>query len=161
MKKTISILAILFVSFFTIQAQQISLPKECVSILNKQFKGWKIAKISADIVDWHKKSKQPFEPNLIKGDWNGDKQMDYAVLIQKGKVRQTIAFIKKSGQFVPYKLDGEDYIGLMKRGEKDYDYETEKDFVYKNDAIFVGIFEKSGVSYIWRKGKFIALITSD
>lgn len=48
-----------------------------------------------------------------------------------------------------------------KKGSRDYNFETGKNFIYKNDAIFVGIFEKAGESYVWQKGKFISIVTSD
>ncbi len=57
--------------------------------------------------------------------------------------------------------DGGEYIALMKKGEKDYDYETDKNFIYKNDALFSGYFEKGGSSYIYEKGKFRGITTSD
>jgi hypothetical protein len=49
----------------------------------------------------------------------------------------------------------------MKKGERDYNYGTGKNFIYKMDAIFVGLGECCGSSYIWQKGKFISIVTSD
>ncbi len=34
----------------------------------------------------------------------------------------------------------------------DYSYETSEYFTYQNDAIFTGIFEKGGTSYVYEKG---------
>lgn len=163
MKKKI-VWGILVLSVFSIaiKAQNINLPKDCLTILNKNFKGWKLAKVRIkEGVQSH---------NLIKGDWNGDGKIDYAILINHGR-RQlgsgdyeleawAIAFIKTKTGYSFYKLEGGDSIALMKKGARDYNYETGKNFIYKNDAIFVGI-EWSGSSYMWRKGKFIGFATSD
>ena len=160
-------LLILCFSMVPTQAQQINLPKKCQKILNQKHPGWKIAEISPEILDWFQKSKQSYQPNLIKGDWNGDGKTDYALLIQKAKFRKNepgvflIAFVKNASSYSFHQLEGYDYIMLMKKGEKDYDFETDKTFVYKNDAIFAGIFEKAGTSFVWRKGRFIAILTSD
>jgi hypothetical protein len=50
---------------------------------------------------------------------------------------------------------------LCRKGEKDFDYDTENDIVYENDAIFVGFFEKAGISYVFENNKFNKIITSD
>jgi hypothetical protein len=49
----------------------------------------------------------------------------------------------------------------MKHGEWDYNYETQQYFTYPHDAIFTGIFEKGGSSYLYEKGRFRSIITSD
>ncbi len=118
------------------------------------------------------KNNFPYSPNFIKGDWNGDGKIDYAVLIEQGKLensqsevigerRFTVAFVRTQKSFKYFQFDGGDYIELMKKGSKDYNYETDKNFRYKTDAIFDGIWEKAGVSYVWERGKFIEIITSD
>lgn len=131
-----------------------------------------MAKIQKEVGAFHRQKKFPFAPNLIRGDWNGDGRMDYAVLIEQGKLKNTaneiiedrrllIAFVKNRKGFRYSQFDGGDFIQLMKKGAKDYDYNTGKDFRYKTDAIFSGIWEKSGVSYVWEKGKFVEIVTSD
>jgi len=169
--KKILFLLFLCVGCSIVQAQSIKLPNGCEKILNVNFKGWKLAQVPNDVSEYHKEKKFPFEPNLIKGDWNGDGQVDYAVLIEKGTLKNlegadigerkfTVAFIRINNGYKHFSFDGGDYIQLMKKGTKDYDYETDKNFRYKTDAIFGGL-GQSGVSYVWKKGKFIEIITSD
>ncbi|MET0753906.1 MAG: hypothetical protein ABWZ66_11055, partial [Pyrinomonadaceae bacterium] len=97
---------------------------------------------------------------------------DYAALIEHGKSkngageiigsrRLTIAFVSRGKGYRYFSFDGGDYIVLMKKGAEDYDYNTGKKFRYQTDAIFDGIWEKSGVSYVWKNGKFIEIVTSD
>jgi hypothetical protein len=49
----------------------------------------------------------------------------------------------------------------MKKGERDYNYETDKKFTYKNDAVFTGYWEKGGVTFVYERGKFRSIVTSD
>jgi hypothetical protein len=161
MKKLLFLLFFVCAGFTFIEAKPIRLPNECKKILDKNFRGWKFGKIPKEVTDYHKKEKHPFEPYLIKGDWNGDGKIDYAVLIESQKKNKTIAFIRLRTKYKHYNLEGGDYIQVFKKGEKDYSYDSDKNFIYKNDSIFVGIGECCGSSYIWRKGKFFGIVTSD
>ncbi len=172
MKKLSFLLFLLGICFAPLQAQSIQLPNACKKILNKSLRGWKLAKVPKEVSEYDEERKFPFEPNLIKGDWNGDGKIDYAVLIEHGKLKNpqgevigertfTIAFVRTRKGFKHFTLEGGDYIQIFKKGEKDYNYDSGKDFIYKNDAIFVGIGECCGSSYIWKKGKFIGFVTSD
>ncbi|MEO6589056.1 MAG: hypothetical protein ABIP06_06990, partial [Pyrinomonadaceae bacterium] len=110
--------------------------------------------------------------NFLVGDWNGDGKRDYAVLINYGfetlndgkKLPRTvtIAFVSRSKNLKHFVLDTSgEYIAFEKKGTTSYDYETDSRFKFSNDAIFSGIWEKAGVSYVWRKDKFIYFVTSD
>ena len=50
---------------------------------------------------------------------------------------------------------------LATKGVEAYDYETAKKFRYIHDAIILSNFETSGISYIYEKGRFRAIVTSD
>lgn len=139
--------------FTTIKAQSIKLPADCKKILKGEFRSYQPT---------------PGKANLIKGDWNGDGKMDYAVLIKRKQNSNenssnilTIAFLRSSKSYRRYILEGGDYLDVMKKGAKDYSYDWQRNFRYKNDAIFVGIGECCGSSYIWRNSKFISIVTSD
>lgn len=123
------------------------------------------------IIEYHNKNKFPDHPNLIRGDWNGDGRRDYAALIHYGREKSNsgesllsyfvVAFIKRTRGYSYYKLEGGDYIQKMKKGERGYDYNRDRNFIYKNDAIFSGIWEKAGESYVWQNGKFRSITISD
>lgn len=172
MKKLTFLLLLLCIGSAPLQAQSIQLPNDCKKILDKNFRGWKRAKVPKEVSEYHQARKFPFEPNLIKGDWNGDGKTDYAVLIEQGNLKNsqggvignrsfTIAFMRTQKGFKHFTIEGGDYIQIFKKGEKDYNYDSGKDFIYKNDAIFVGVGDCCGNSYIWKKGKFIGFVTSD
>ena len=172
MKKIILSVIVLCFCGSLVEAQSIKLPSECKSVLDKNFRGWKLAKIQKEISDYHQEKKLAYLPNFIKGDWNGDGESDYAVLIEQGKLkngsgevykdrRLIIAFVKNRSGFKHFQFDGADSIGLMRKGSIDYNYETGKKFRYKTDAISNGFWEKSSESYIWRRRKFVRITTGD
>lgn len=144
-----------------IQAQAIKLPTACEKILNKNFKNWKPATIKPEIIKFLKENKRPFQANLIKGDWNGDKKIDYAVLISKGDQTKTIAFVADADDYQYFELTGGDFISLNKKGSKGFDHNKQKGFTFENDAITVVFWEKAAESFVWRKNKFVSIITSD
>jgi hypothetical protein len=147
------------------------LPPLCKTILDSKFSGWKPATPLEGVTEYFKTEKITNAPNLTFGDWNGDKMQDVAVLIEYGKWMTddkaehpsfwTIAFIKSPKGYSHYKLEGGDYLQTIKKGKKDFNADTQKSFVHKTDAIFSGIWEKSGTAYIWDKTKFKSVITSD
>ncbi len=147
------------------------LPPLCKTILDTKFSGWKLATPIEGVTEYFKTEKIINAPNLTFGDWNGDKMQDVAVLIEYGKWMTdekeerpsfwTIAFIKSPKGYSHFKLEGGDYLQTVKKGKKDFNAETNKNFVHKTDAIFSGIWEKSGTVYIWDKTKFKSVITSD
>ncbi len=151
-------------------AMSFDLPVECKQLLDKNYSGWKMATVSKGVSDYFLKEKIADAPNLVKGDWNGDGSSDYAVLIEYGSQKVdgksmpmswTIAFIKNATGYSSYKLQGGDYIQTVKKGKRDFDHDKKKSFTYKTDAILSAIWEKSGTSYVWEKGKFKSIITSD
>lgn len=174
MKKFLLLLFLFHAAFSVNQAQTLELPDECKEILDKNYQGWKFAKVRDDIIDYFRRENLPYQLNLIKGDWNGDGKTDFAALVEHGKLKNyqgditgnerfTIAFVRVRDGYRHFVLDngGGDYITLMKKGAKDYNYETDKNFQYKTDAIFDGYFEKGGVSYVWKNKKFRMIATSD
>ncbi len=150
------------------------LPSIVRAELDKRFSGWRFPKVDEGIHRYLRENiSADTRPEFISGDFDGNGQLDYAVIIEHGvalnedgnPVRPNgyvVAFLKNGDKLKFYMVDdGGEYITLMKKGEKDYDYGTDKNFIYKNDAIFSGYFEKGGSSYIYEKGKFRGITTSD
>ncbi len=171
MKNKFTLAFILFcICLISTNATASELPPLCKTILDSKFSGWKMHEPIEGVTEYFKTEKIINAPNLTTGDWNGDKMQDVAVLIEYGSEKVddkmmpmvwTIAFIKSPKGYSHFKLEGGDYLQTVKKGKKDFNAETNKNFVHKTDAIFSGIWEKSGTAYIWDKTKFRSVITSD
>jgi hypothetical protein len=123
-----------------------------------------MAQIQPEIGEYFQRERPHEQPNLIKGDWNGDGKTDYAAMLQSKsnqEKRITIVLMKSGKTYQTHILGASDCIMSIKRGKKDYDFERKKNFQYKNDAIFDYIWEKAGSSYVWEKGRFRGILTSD
>jgi len=155
------------------EARSVELPAACRKILNENFRGWKMKKILPEIEKYLRENvSRDARGNLASGDWNGDGKTDYAALIEHGehilndetKLKRdvSLAFVRNGKTYKYFVLDTSgDYIQSEKKGSTGYDYDTQSDFRFKTDAIFVGIWEKAGRSFIWRRNKFIYRQTSD
>ena len=145
-------------------AQISMLPADCERLLATKFRSWKLASIQPEIIEYFKKERPHEQPNIIKGDWNGDGKIDYATMLQAksdSERRITVAFLKSENSYRTYVLGAADCLMSMKRGERDYSFDSGKYFRYKNDAIFDYIWEKAGVSYVWARDRFRIITTSD
>jgi hypothetical protein len=150
------------------------LPLPIQVLLNRNFPGWDFPEVSDDDCYSVRECGGPEAyAQLIKGDFNDDGHLDYAVLIQqraeandRGVARplavQIVAFFRKRDGYKMYPVtsEGGSCLMLMPKGETDYDYEKQREFTYPRDAIFSGI-GMGGLSYLYEYGTFRAIITSD
>lgn len=151
-------------------------PTAIRSELDRRFLGWEFPVVRDEIRSFLREHISPnARPEIIIGDFDGNGQSDYAMLIEYGvilngngetigKNSYIVAFLKREDIYDFYMVNfegGGEYITLIRRGGRDYDYETDGQFTYENDAIFAGIFEKAGVSYVYEEGRFRAIVTSD
>ncbi len=145
-------------------------------MLDKNLPGWEFPFVSDDIRKFLKaRVSMEARPEVIQGDFDGDGQIDYALLIEYGMATiyeaphskmshdvLVVTFLKRVGGYEMHRVgEGGEYLYLMKKGVRDYDYEADRHFYYSNDAIFAGYFEKGGTSYMYENGGFRAIITSD
>lgn len=155
----------------TVTATQ--LPKSIRQQLNRKYYAWKLPLIEQEIHQFLKQRRA--RPEFISGDFDGDGLKDYAVFIVYGQpeARKTrvIAFMRREAGWKTHRLetnlaDDESlpsikFLALAKKGTRDYDYQRDRKFTYRHDAIFSGYFAKAGVSYVYRKGRFRQIVTSD
>lgn len=174
MKKLV--LALIALCLWQIPALSQQLPRAFRTKLDRNYKSWELAPIDKEIQNYFRKNKIAGQGNLIAGDFDGNGKTDYAAYVVSGKegrkVAYVVALLQEAKQIKLHVLDtikGEDdnsltrgtSISLVNKGATGYDHETEKNFRYRNDAIFFGYFEKGGSSYLYRNGRFIAVVTSD
>ena len=152
----------------------VTLPARIKSILDGRFPGWTYLPVDDEIRKFLKEYVSEYaRPDLINGDFDGNGRTDYAVLIEENarspkradremRKDRLVVFLTKVAGFEIKVLDPEGaYLAVMKQGDWDYSYETNQYFTYQNDAIFAGIFEKGGTTYVYEKGRFRSIITSD
>lgn len=143
------------------------IPMPIKNSLDKEYPGWYLAEVGIEIYEFFKRSNLEFYPNYIYGDFDGNGMLDYSLMITYCDSNYVIAFLKNKQGFKKYVLDSHDknykdiYLWLFKKCEKDYNYDIEKEFTYKTDAIGVMCYEKCGLSFIYKKGKFNPICTSD
>jgi hypothetical protein len=157
------------------QSDREKLPTSVLLMLNRRFPGWKFAEVSTEVKQFLKQEMKGASPVVISGDFDGNRRRDHAALIHYGyypkypgqaiaSPRHYLVIFLRRG--TGYKLhvikepNGE-YIGLAKKGTHDYNYNIQKEITYVNDAIFTGIFEKGGSSYVYWRGRFYSFISSD
>lgn len=156
------------------QTVELSLPVSLSSALDHRFRGWHFLKVDDDITSFLRENVSPLvRTDLISGDFDGNGLSDYAALIEHRKVHDNsagvdepsvalVVFLRTAAGYKMNAIDPDgNYLALMKGGEWDYDYETQQYFTYPHDAIFTGVFEKGGSSYIYENGRFRSIITSD
>jgi len=150
------------------------LPLPIKVLLNLNYPGWEFPEVSEDDCQAVRECGGPDAyAQMIKGDFNDDGHLDYAVLIQRGAEANDkgvakplrvdiVAFFRKGGGYKMYQVTsegGSDLI-LMPKGTTDYDYEKQREFTYPRDTISAG-FGMGGMSYLYEYGKFRAIISSD
>ena len=143
-------------------------------MLNRKFPGWRFAEVGPEVRQFFEQEMSGVSPALISGDFDGNGRLDYAALIQHGKILNEhgkaigsqyylVAFLRKGigyRMFVIKNPDGE-YLCLAKKGTRDYNYEEQKEITYANDGIMTGILEKGGSSYVYENGRFRSFVSGD
>jgi hypothetical protein len=154
------------------QNQSNRLPESARMLLNRRLPGWKFTEVSQEVRQFFETEMTGQSPHLIGGDFDGNGKRDYAVLISHGQVRygeQTwprsllVVFLRKAEGYRMYiiKEPNGEYLCLARKGEKDFNYDEQREITYANDAILTGIFEKGGSSYVFEKGRFRTFVSSD
>jgi hypothetical protein len=157
------------------QLAPLELPPQAQAALYLKFPDWRYADVSDDVRQALKKDFGPnSRPDLVRGDFDGDGQADYAALIYHGTIRvekgeliypqrYLFVFMAQEHGYQLHVIEdpGGEYIQLIRKGDGGYDYETQKEFIYQHDAIDAIIFEKAATSYIYENGRFRAIITGD
>lgn len=139
------------------------LPASARVMLNRRLAGWEFSEVSSEVRKFFKDNMRGASPVLISGDFDGNGRLDYASLVQRGSRYYLVVFLRRGADYKMYVIrnpDGE-YLSLARKGTRDYNYNQQKEITYANDAIFTGIFEKGGSSYLFKNGRFISFVSSD
>lgn len=109
--------------------------------------GWQLAPVIPEVAGEIRTRTPAWPPNMIPGDFNGDKEVDVAVLAEcKGTV-QLVAFLGGPSGFVKHVLeptqpyDAREFLHLIRQE-------------YEFDAIGVEYEAIGGHAWIWRAGRW-------
>ena len=139
------------------------LPTPVRVMLDRRFKGWKFSDVSLEVKQFFKESMKGASPVVIRGDFDGNRRLDYAALVQRASRYYLVIFLRRSEGYRMYIVrnpNGE-YLCLARKGTQDYNYDEQREITYANDAILTGIFEKGGSSYVFKNGRFRSFVSSD
>jgi hypothetical protein len=146
--------------------------------LDAKFPGWRLAEPIGALRDFVAQRSPGSHPSLLVGDFDGNGQADYALLIEhtnfdrRGKafshVKQTLVFLAGTQSFTlialnePSPADGCVYLTLRKKGTEGFDFEANRKFFYPSDSIGYSFFEKAASgTYIYTNGAFRYVTEAD
>src|SRR5688572_22565523 len=68
------------------QSDKLSFPRAIRSHLDRNYRGWSFPKIAPEWKEYFANRKDGTVPHLVKGDFDGNRKIDYALLIVHKKV---------------------------------------------------------------------------
>ena len=152
-------------------------PKAIGAYLDRNYSGWGIPEIAPEWKQYFASRKDGSVPHLVKGDFDGNGKTDHAVLIIHGTVSNSagavngkrscvIVFLTSRRGYRPVVIfddvySPEVYLDRARKGQEDYNIETQRKFTYATDAVVVINAEKTAKSYVYRKGRFRPITTGD
>lgn len=143
------------------------LPVEIRRTLDAQYPGWRFFRVAAENLPY---CKPPNHGWMVSGDFDGNGELDYAVLIVHRGSEQLLAFVREGASYrkmvVPNGGESS-YITLMPRGKvfhwADPDLATSDRpppvvyFTLRNDGIKAQLCESDSSVYEFKNGKFVAV----
>lgn len=143
------------------------IPSEIQDLLNSKYRGWRLAEPSREDRQTCFDKRSGFQPSIVWGDFNGDRQRDYAVeIIHKQRVI-LLAFLKQGMTYAEYAINSDPLGGtipvlaISKKGEKYFDHERNRNGIYPFETVTAMYCESSAISFIFRNGGFAKVFVSD
>jgi hypothetical protein len=143
------------------------IPSEIQSLLNSKYQGWRLAEPSREDRQTCFDKRTGFQPSIVWGDFNGDRQRDYAVLITQRRQVILVVFLNQGTTYTEYAVNSDPVggtipvLGVSKRGEKYFDHERNRNGIYPLETVTATYCESSAVSFIFRNGRFTKVFVSD
>jgi hypothetical protein len=147
--------------------------RSCEGEVNSKFKQWRLAPLTPEVKQWAEEAKE--NPTTTWGDFDGDTRKDVALLIQLGPLSTPdnrlridtlrIAVCLNTAWGTKLHVIEETYCGdgisTYPKGGQYYDFETDKEGVYKLDGVHAYCFEKAGATFEFENGSFRKIVDSD
>jgi hypothetical protein len=141
------------------------LQRQCRKAVAKLWPQWRFADLSVEVREWAKSQKE--DPAVAYGDFDDDAKEDVALLIRPSARPSTLKIVVCLSSLGsrrpvvierPYCSDG---IARVSKGQRYYNYETDRGGTYPKDGIHAYCFEKAGATYIFTAGSFSRIVDSD
>ena len=133
-------------------AQTVISPPEAVrKELDSACAGWQLAPVTPEIAAEIKTRTPSWPPNLLPGDFNGDGQIDVAVLVECHGNAQPVAFLSNASGFSkqvlesPQPYDPREFLHLIRKE-------------YEHDAIGVEYEAVGGHAWVFRDGRWQSVV---
>jgi hypothetical protein len=150
------------------------LPAPLIAQLHADYPGWTLIQNSWTInYVSHQSDTSKCQPNLVWGDFDGNGQTDYAFFLSSGSgispgERCVVVYLSRSKGFTKHLLansetDGQiaDLIWISPKGSIVHDYDADRSIKLAHDSIDAITVEKASVTYMFRAGRFVRIITAD
>jgi hypothetical protein len=139
--------------------------------LDNEYPGWHFPQVFAGDLQVCRQPNAAFLPGLVWGDFDGDGTRDYALAVQRGDKRYTLAFLGRGSTFKKFVLNpsGWNILGVASKGQTlpQVGEDTQGNLVRRkpvtldNDAL-IGIHcESSSVAFVYNNGVFEHFFMSD
>jgi hypothetical protein len=143
------------------------LPPDVLRALDQQYPGWRFATIAASL-----KAQLPEDasPEWTAGDYNGDRQRDYAVQIVRPGAMDTpqvvLALLRRGARYDAHTLTSIPvqqgaYLRTSPRGQVLMDVATGTTFRAATDVIDVLYGQEAGETFIYDRGRFRRIVSGD
>lgn len=157
----------------TVQAQKGGLEVACKAQITKQLREWSVTSVTVDVAEWTKSHRR--NPSLVHGDFNGDGHLDIALLIQN-RLKPVLDYSERAYSSLIAvclsrppavilhlidKLYCSDFIERVPKGQRYYDFETEKTGTYPLDGVKTICFEKASATYVYDGAGFRRIVDGD
>jgi hypothetical protein len=130
---------------------QIAPPDAVAKELDAMCKGWQLAPVIPEIAAEISTRTPTWPPNLLPGDFNGDGQVDVAVLMECKGSSQLVAFMSKGEGYSkevlekPQPYDAREFLHLIRRE-------------YEHDAIGVEFEAIGGHAWVFRDNRWQSVL---
>lgn len=141
-----------------------SLPPQVRSMLNLRYRSWHIFLPSE--VDETACSNDRRPHSIVQGDFDGDGQSDYAILLRHGNTDVALAFMRRGAGYrqVFIAEEGGGTLSITPRGTSYVsgpgNVHPGRRVTYKNDGVDVNLCGADTISYIFKNGLFVFIDSS-
>lgn len=151
-------------------ADGVSIPKPIRADLDHRYPHWQLYDLDAMQPGERKYCKaEPGWSSFVTGDFNGDGQPDYAVLIASGKRGYALAYMKRGTEYRAFNLfpakpgdtGSAGYLMLAAKGAVHGSVTTGRSQAALQDGVSLIFCESSLATYFFKHGRFVQKVEVD